>query len=240
MGSGTFDSGAYAARAASTKASGADPMAYNARVKSGAVPKAVHDSLNILLKPRRECRDNVDNPTSTPVSVFLDVTGSMGNMSYDILNDFPHFVSILQETGAVSNPAVLFGAVGDHKCDQVPIQIGEFEASDELLEQNLTNIFLEGNGGGNGGESYWLPLAFAAKQVETDHYEKRGKKGHLIIIADEPCHSFDSVACKKYLGIDMENMSMNDLATLVQEKWYVYILRPTGSAYSGDSKITQQ
>lgn len=92
-------------------------------------------------------------------------------------------------------------AIGDHLCDHSPLQIGQFESSDELLDHWLQNIYLEGGGGGNGGESYNLAWLFGAFHTSIDCLEKRGIKGVLFTIGDEPVHrSVSSSSRNRILG----------------------------------------
>jgi hypothetical protein len=88
--------------------------------------------------------------------------------------------------GGVKDPQVLFLGIGDHECDSFPLQVGQFESSDELLDKWLTDIYLEGGGGGNDGESYLLAHYFAGKHTAIDCWEKRKQKGFLFSIGDEP------------------------------------------------------
>jgi hypothetical protein len=55
-----------------------------------------------------------------------------------------------------------------------------------LLDKWLTDIYLEGGGGGNAGESYLLAWYFAGKHTSIDCFEKRKQKGFLFTIGDEP------------------------------------------------------
>ena len=67
------------------------------------------------------------------------------------------------------------------KCDSAPLQVGQFESSDELLDKWLTNIYFEAGGGGNGGESYALAWYFAALKTATDSMEKSvGRKAFCL------------------------------------------------------------
>ena len=85
----------------------------------------------------------------------------------------------------VTDPHVMVMAVGDAECDCAPLQATQFEADIRLAEQ-LKELWIEGGGGGNGGESYHLPWYFAAMKTSIDCFEKRGKKGYLFTIGDEP------------------------------------------------------
>jgi len=142
-----------------------------------------------LMNPKgvraRESRDNDQHPNSLGIVFALDVTGSMGGIP-DVLarRELPKFMRVLMECG-VADPQVLFMAVGDALCDQAPLQVGQFETTGELMDQWLTWSFLEGGGGGNGGESYELAIYFAAQHTAMDCFEKRKKRGILILTGDD-------------------------------------------------------
>jgi len=63
-----------------------------------------------------------------------------------------------------------------------------------LKDKWLLKTYLEGGGGGNGGESYSLAWHFAAHYTSIDCFEKRGVKGLLITIGDEAPHARLSTA----------------------------------------------
>lgn len=135
----------------------------------------------------RESRDSVEHPDSVAIIIALDVTGSMGSIPHFLVkNGLPHIMEKIISAG-IKDPQVLFLGIGDHECDQAPLQVGQFESSDELLDKWLTTLFLEGRGGGNDGESYHLAWYFAGKHTSTDCFEKRKKKGILFTIGDEKC-----------------------------------------------------
>lgn len=135
----------------------------------------------------RESRDSADHPESLSIIVGLDVTGSMGMVPEDIVkNSLPDLVGSIISAG-FEHPQVLFLALGDHVYDSAPLQVGQFESSAELLDRWLTKVYLEGGGGGNGGESYSLAHFFASRYTSIDCFEKRGQKGFLFTIGDEPC-----------------------------------------------------
>ena len=190
MGHGSFDTGASAARAAFRSSSGTSAFVHDADIKSGKVRAGVHETLDLTLKPLRECRDNDDNPLAVPIVVLVDETGSMGAIAQYVIDDLHKVMKAVQEGGVVPHPSIMFGAIGDAYSDRAPLQMGEFESDDMLAEKHLSNIYREGNGGGNPGESYELAMWFMANQVTTDHWEKRGSKGFLFIIGDEPPYKF--------------------------------------------------
>lgn len=135
----------------------------------------------------RESRDSEEHPNSFPIIIALDTTGSMGHIPMDLIKgSFPEIMKSIIESG-VPDPQVCFIGVGDCYCDNAPIQCGQFESSDELMEKWFQKVYLEGGGGSNPGESYNLAWFFASRHTVTDAWEKRHQKGVLITIGDEPC-----------------------------------------------------
>lgn len=179
MGSGSFDPGAYRAfttSSASKPTSGAGGVYSSSRLSKDLDPKGVKI---------RESRDSSDNPNATPIIVGIDVTGSMGMIADVIARQGlgTLFTEIL-DSKPISDPHIMFMAIGDANSDRAPLQVSQFEADNRIVDQ-LTQIYLEHGGGGNGWESYNLPWYFAARHTEHDSYIKRGKRGYLFTIGDE-------------------------------------------------------
>ncbi len=136
----------------------------------------------------RESRDSEDNPRSTPIILASDVTGSMGMVAHQLMSEGLNTLATeIYERQPVSDPHVMVMAVGDAKCDAAPLQATQFEADIRIADQ-VRRLWLEGGGGGNGGESYSAAHAFAGLRTEVDCVTKRGKKGYLFTIGDEPIH----------------------------------------------------
>lgn len=189
-------------------------------------------SINLAMSPLgvdiRESRDSNEHPNSYPIIIALDVTGSMGSIPHYLVKEgLPNIMRAIMEKG-IADPQILFVAVGDHECDKAPLQVGQFESSDELLDHWLTKVYLEGGGGGNGGESYMLAHYFATNHTATDSFAKRGKKGVLITIGDELCLSTVSGRTIKGLmgeGREYKNTyTTSDLISQAREAWEVYHL----------------
>ena len=148
-------------------------------------------NINSAMNPHgvqlRESRDSSDHPNSLAIVLALDVTGSMGSIPNHLVKDgLPTIVDQIIKKG-IKDPQILFLGIGDHTCDSAPLQIGQFESSDELMDKWLTTVYLEGGGGGNDGESYLLAWYFAGHRTVIDCMEKRKQKGFLFTIGDEPC-----------------------------------------------------
>ena len=154
------------------------------------------DPRNVIL---RESRDSEEHPESLAIIIALDVTGSMGIIPQEFIKDgLPLMIDNLIQSG-IEHPQVMFVAVGDHYTDRAPFQISQFESNDELLDNWLKKVWLEGSGGGNGGESYSLPYFFAGNFTDIDCWNKRKQKGFIFTIGDEHVHTkLESKAIKKY------------------------------------------
>ncbi len=174
----------------------------------------------------REARDSDANPQSFPIILGLDVTGSMGMIpQHLVVEGLPKIMGRLIQQGMI-DPALLFIAVGDHECDRSPLQVGQFESGDEELDNWLTSTYLEGGGGGNNGESYLLAWYFAAFHTETDSVEKRGQKGLLVTIGDEPnLTNLSQSAIKDIMGdtaTGQQGFSAKELLEKASEKYEVF------------------
>ena len=131
----------------------------------------------------RESRDSEHHPRSVPIIVSFDVTGSMGDIPTRFAQSLlGTLMRTLVEGGCVTDPQVLFAAIGDAVSDDAPLQIGQFESGLEM-DMWLTRLWLEG-GGGDAPESYLLSHWFAAHHTATDSWQKRAKKGYLFTIGD--------------------------------------------------------
>jgi hypothetical protein len=134
----------------------------------------------------REARDGALNPASTAIILASDVTGSMGLVAERMIRSgLDTTMREIIERKPVSDPQIMAMAIGDAECDRAPLQVTQFEADIRLAEQ-LQDLWIEGGGGGNRGESYHLPWAFAAMRTSIDCFERRGRKGYLFTVGDEP------------------------------------------------------
>lgn len=204
-------------------------------IKLGYKTKSIHEvfSQNLIhnaMDPKgiivRESRDSGDHPDSVSIVLALDVTGSMGSIPYYLVQDgLPNIMGRIIQSG-IKDPQVLFLAIGDHEYDQSPLQVGQFESSDELLDKWLTNVYLEGGGGANGGESYLLAWYLAGFHTSIDCFEKRQKKGFLFTIGDEPTlASIPTKALENIMGKGQyENYHASVLLDKARELYHVYHL----------------
>lgn len=185
-----------------------------------------------LMNPKgvraRESRDSADHPHSLPIVFALDVTGSMGTIPKQLAKEeLPNFMKLLTDSG-VQDPQLLFMAVGDATCDNAPLQVGQFESTAELMDQWLTWSFLEGGGGGQNTESYELALYFLNEHVDTDAWNKRKKRGYVIMTGDElPYPAVSRHEAEAVIGDAVDqDISTEAVVAAVAEKYEPFFLIP--------------
>jgi len=166
------------------------------------------------------------NPDPTPIILGLDVTGSMGEVAEQIAKDeLPKLMTKIHETGVVSDPHVMFMGIDDvYAQGHGALQTSYFEPDLRIVEQ-LRKLWLVGNGGGNGSESYDLAWYFAGNYTYSENYAKTGKKGFLFTFGDEPA-PFQTVpkeALKTIFGPgDYEDTSPEASLKLAQKTFQVF------------------
>lgn len=207
--------------------SDASTRSYNLRSSNVSREEIFHNrkmdkDMDIKGKVRESC-DGVDHPKSFPIIIALDVTGSMGIVPENLIKEgFPEIMKKIMDEG-VEDPQVCFVGIGDHYTDNAPIQVGQFESSDELTEKWLKAIWLEGGGGGNDGESFQLAYYFAARHTKIDSFIKRNKKGVLITIGDDACHGvIDERTAKTLFGDGEKDVTTSEILEEAKKQWDVY------------------
>jgi hypothetical protein len=198
----------------------------------------VHAALDPKNVKFRESRDSNEHPDSTSIAVMFDVTGSMGSIPVTLQTKLPELLGLLLRKGYVSDPQILFGAIGDATCDRIPLQVGQFE-SDNRMDQNLENIFLEGGGGGQQTESYELAMYFIARHTDIDCWNKHGRKGYMFIIGDEMAYpAVDRHEVQKLIGDRLQqDIPTQTIVRELQERYHVFYILPQGASYGGNASI---
>lgn len=235
MGTSRWDADAWTSYASTTATKSRDAI-FTAKY-------GMKDTLNPHGVKVRESRDSTANPESNAIIVGIDVTGSMGMIAEALAREGLGvlFQEILDRK-PVSDPHLMFMAIGDASCDSAPLQASQFEADDKIITQ-LTDIYLEGRGGGNNWESYNLPWYFAANHTSIDCFEKRGKKGYLFTVGDEfPAHDLTRAQIDKVIGdkLQTDSLSNEELLTMVSRMYHVFhvIVEEGSCARSNGSAVT--
>ena len=198
----------------------------------------VHDTLDPKGVKFRESRESEEHPNPTSIVVMFDVTGSMGSIPVSLQLKLPELLGLLMRKGYVPDPKILFGAVGDATCDRIPLQVGQFE-SDNRMDQNLENIFLEGGGGGQRTESYELAMYFIARHTEIDCWNKHGRKGYFFIIGDEMAYpEVNRGEVRDVIGDGLQrDIPTAEIVRELRERYHVFYILPQGASYGGDAQI---
>ena len=184
----------------------------------------------------RQCCDTDEHPNTIPVILALDVTGSMGSAAAEVAKKLNEVMTNLYDK--VSDVEFLIMGIGDLAYDDAPIQASQFESDVRIAEQ-LDKIYFEGGGGGNGFESYTAAWYFGLKHADLDCW-KRGKKGIIITMGDEPLNPYLPVhELSKTLGDNLQaSVETKDLYEAVSSKYEVYHLavndRETSYAFYKD------
>ena len=173
----------------------------------------------------RESCDSAEHPNATPIILALDVTGSMGSVLETVSKKLNTLILEIYDREPVKDPQIMIMAFGDVECDRHPLQVSQFE-SDIRIARQLNDVYFERGGGGNQGESYTLPWYFASRHTKIDCYEKRGKKGFLFTIGDEPYLGILSQkAIYRFVGDDIgADLTAEELLTEVSRQYEVYHL----------------
>lgn len=198
--------------------------------------RQMKESMNPYGIQYRESCDSMDNPASTAIIFGLDVTGSMGYLSEEIAKGALNRTMLeIYEKNPVSNPHIMFQAIGDSKSDQAPLQVTQFEADIRIAEQ-LLDVYFEGRGGGNGGESYLLSWYFASRHTKIDCYEKRKEKGFLFTIGDERCHeTLEREEIRRVFGDNSARCGAKELFQEASQKYEIFHIVMRAGSYKYQS-----
>ncbi len=191
----------------------------------------------------RESCDSEMNPNSTPIIVAVDNTGSMGMLAETLIRQgLGVLIEEILDRKPVTDPHVMFMAVGDAWCDQAPLQVTQFETDIRIASQ-LADFWVEGGGGGNDFESYNLPWYFAAKRTKCDAILKRNKKGYLFTVGDEPPPpALLAKHVQKFLGGGLQrDISTKELHKIASQTWEIFhIMVEEGNYYSSHPDKTRK
>ena len=239
MGSSYWSDDFYKERAAERSRAGKDAFAYSTSV--AAAPRheqKVHDTLNPKGIKIRESRDSREHPESLAIGVLLDVTGSMSRVPREVQGNLPKLMALITSLTGITDQQILFGAVGDSVSDRGSFQIGQFESGIEM-EDNITNFWLEGGGGGTNQESYQNAMYFFSRHTSIDCMEKRGKKGYLFVIGDEaPYPRVSREEISRLMDVSLESdIPTETLIKELQEKYHVFFLIPRNTSNGSSMTI---
>ena len=245
MGATRYSDAIYTSRIDTAKTTGADLFTHDADIRSGA-KTGVHETLdpkkpNAAGKIIRESFDSNAAPNSRAIAVIFDETGSMSTVPRLFVLKLQKLMAALVKKNFVPDPHILFGAVGDAYSDKVPLQLGQFEGGNEI-DDALTNIYLEGNGGGGPPqESYELAMYFIARHTDVDCFKKRGQKGYVFIMGDEkPYPEVKASQVKAFIGDSLQaDIPTKEIVAELQKNWNLFWIMPGGTNHWGDNEVVE-
>ena len=179
----------------------------------------IHEDLKPY-KVVRECCDSEEHPNTIPVIIGLDVTGSMGRACVKTAQNLNTIITSLYDK--FDDIEFMIMGIGDLAYDFAPIQASQFE-SDVRIAEHLDKVYMEHGGGGNGFESYTAAWYFGLHHTKLDCW-KRGKKGIIITMGDEPLNPYlPKAPLQSITGDNLEaDVETKELYELTKEKFDIY------------------
>jgi len=124
---------------------------------------------------------SVTTESPTPMIIWVDVTGSMGNWPATIFSKLPYLDHEVKTEYLGVDTEVCFGAVGDIYSDKYPVQVRPFSKGLDMKKE-LEGLVVEGNGGGQMKESYEMAALYTQHNISC---AKAVDKPVVIMIGDE-------------------------------------------------------
>ena len=239
MGAGRLTDSDWDSYSSTVQGKPIDQVFTRSTIKSTSDPRTSFDPITIQV---RESRDSDDHPHATPISLVFDDTGTMGQIPhYFVEEGLGILMKEIYDRKPVPDPQIMCIAVGDAYCDRAPLQATQFE-SDIRIAKQIQELYIESGGGGNGGESYNLAHYFMATKTSTDAFEKRGEKGWLITIGDEPPHEvLKREHATRFVGTDpgrdLTSKEIVDLAKRQYNVLHVVVEQGAGFSQYGEKKV---
>jgi hypothetical protein len=236
MGGSAWDADLYHDRVKLRAATGKATFGFHDDIKTGKVAADCHPTLDPKGLKIRESRDSDAHPTSRAIVITLDQTGSMSSVPGIVQKALPKLMELLIRQGYIEHPQILISAIGDYpNREKAPLQFGQFESGIEI-ENDLTNLYLEGAGGGTNQESYELALYAVARHTDIDCWNKRGELGYMFIIGDEaPYASISRQAVVDLIGDSLQaDIPTAEIVAELKQRYHVYYVLPNMTNHWGD------
>lgn len=219
MGGGSWTSSSYTSYLSSTRGITDSNVIDTASVNQFYTSHSIDSALDPKGVKIRECRDSEEHPNTIPVILGIDVTGSMGSACAAVARQLDQIMTKLYED--VKDVEFMVMGIGDFAYDRAPLQVSQFESDVRICDQ-LGKIWFERGGGGNAFESYTAAWYFALNHTDLDCW-KRGKKGIIITLGDEPLNPYlPGREFNRIFGYDGQDVNTVDLYKDVTEKFDIY------------------
>lgn len=240
MGSGTWTTAAYTTYATScgytVDALTGERGVKGAKGDPGASQMYKSRSLPAILNPKnvlRECLDSEEHPSTIPVILALDVTGSMGDTAVQVAKNINTVMTEMYSK--LKDVEFMVMGIGDLAYDDSPIQISQFESDVRIVEQ-MDQVYFEFGGGGNSYESYTAAWYMGVRHCALDAW-KRGRKGIIITLGDEELNPhLPARGLREATGDDLQaDVETKDLWEEASEKFDIYHINVEHRSYMSPS-----
>lgn len=219
MGGGSWTSSSYTSYLSSTRGITDSNVINTKNVNQFYTSHSIDSALDPKGVKIRECRDSEEHPNTIPVILGIDVTGSMGSACAAVARQLDQIMTKLYED--IKDVEFMVMGIGDFAYDRAPLQVSQFESDVRICDQ-LGKIWFERGGGGNAFESYTAAWYFALNHTDLDCW-KRGKKGIIITLGDEPLNPYlPGKEFGRIFGYDGQDVNTIDLYKDVTEKFDIY------------------
>lgn len=195
----------------------------------------------------------IETNSPTPLVIVVDQTGSMGDWPATMFSKLPYLEHEAKDyLGAATE--ISFAAIGDaNNGEDYPLQCRPFDKGPALATR-LSELVIEGKGGGDTHETYELAALYYARNVrapnmrttsDTTHHTDRfsmldsmvrpkAPRGMIIFIGDEePYASVRPEVAKRYGHIDLPgDIDVETIFEELKQKFSVYaVLKPYNGSW---------
>lgn len=219
MGGGSWTTASYKSYVSSTRGIDDVNTINTSNINQFYTSRRIDPALDPKGVKVRECRDSEEHPNTIPVILALDVTGSMGSACAAVARQLDKIITGLYKD--VADVEFMVMGIGDFAYDRSPLQVSQFESDVRICDQ-LGKIYFERGGGGNAFESYTAAWYFALNHTDLDCW-KRGKKGIIITLGDEPLNPYlPGREFDRIFGYSRQDIKTEDLYKQTIEKFDIY------------------
>jgi len=183
--------------------------------------------------------DKLETKSTCPLVIACDVTGSMGEWPATIFSKLPYLDHEARTEYLGEDTEISFAAVGDAFADQYPLQARPFDKG-TAMKKRLTELVIEGNGGGSTEESYELAALYYARRTTMPN----ANRPVMIFIGDEsPYSSVSPELAKRLAGVSLQStLSTEDIFRELKQRFEVYLIqKPYGhSTFNSNDGTTRR
>lgn len=156
-----------------------------------------------------------------PLVYCFDITGSMGKLPKIIWDKWPGIVGQIMARNYLPEPEMSITAVGDIRSDKSPLQVCDFDSL-RNLDRWLKRVHFEGNGGGQGSESYEMIAYYYLHYFDMPYAELP----IFLMTGDEACvEQLYANDLRQHFGGDHEPTTATQVFAALLDKFQGNVFR---------------